>query len=317
MAQSKIYTKFNPNTDIVVSQRVYTEGIFPGYLGTMSGSILYTSSIQQSGSSNTKNYFLTVTDSGSGGNEIFDIVYADNNSLAPDEQKAMYSQLANLLLSDPTANFTFGSGDTETNSIFAISFKRSMFKESLDAENWEIQFVSGALNRIYTDNSGATGATVSNVGKVYSVVSGSVANGAYDTTEVGNVYVDLGIIVFEGTAFTGSYNNITDESDETTYHSAFFNNIDHITARSSEDLKESNFFVRLMNRDYNYTNNPTFLTGSEGEIKFSAFKNDPKVYPTTVGLYNDQNELIATARLSSPVQKSFSKEAVITCKLSY
>jgi len=45
--------------------------------------------------------------------------------------------------------------------------------------------------------------------------------------------------------------------------------------------------------------------------------NDPKVYITTVGLYNDNNELLATAKLSKPVQKSFDRELLVKVRLDY
>ena len=45
--------------------------------------------------------------------------------------------------------------------------------------------------------------------------------------------------------------------------------------------------------------------------------NNPKVYITTVGLYNDANELLAVAKLSQPLSKDFTKEALIRIKLDY
>jgi hypothetical protein len=38
---------------------------------------------------------------------------------------------------------------------------------------------------------------------------------------------------------------------------------------------------------------------------------------TTVGLYNDTNELLAVAKLSKPLQKDFTKEALIRVKLDF
>ncbi len=44
---------------------------------------------------------------------------------------------------------------------------------------------------------------------------------------------------------------------------------------------------------------------------------DPKTYITTVGLYNDSNELLAIAKLSRPILKSSSREALIKVKLDF
>ena len=38
---------------------------------------------------------------------------------------------------------------------------------------------------------------------------------------------------------------------------------------------------------------------------------------TTVGLYNDTNDLVAVAKLSRPLLKDFTKEALIRIKLDY
>ena len=47
-----------------------------------------------------------------------------------------------------------------------------------------------------------------------------------------------------------------------------------------------------------------------------VFKN-PRSYITTVGLYNDANELLAVAKLSKPLLKSFDREAVVKVKLDF
>ena len=50
---------------------------------------------------------------------------------------------------------------------------------------------------------------------------------------------------------------------------------------------------------------------------YSDFINNPQVYITTVGLYNDTNELLAVAKLSRPLLKDFTKEALIRVKLDF
>jgi hypothetical protein len=56
---------------------------------------------------------------------------------------------------------------------------------------------------------------------------------------------------------------------------------------------------------------------TDGEFTEPAFETDPRTYITTIGLYNDSNELIAVAKTSQPVVKSFDKEIVVRCKLSF
>mgnify|MGYP001166711392 CR=1 FL=1 len=90
-----------------------------------------------------------------------------------------------------------------------------------------------------------------------------------------------------------------------------------IQARSSEQVKSTYYFVRVKNAEYNYSNNPSFVTGSLGELAFSTFINDPQVYITTVGLYNERKELLATAKLSQALLKNFTREALIKVKLDF
>lgn len=88
-------------------------------------------------------------------------------------------------------------------------------------------------------------------------------------------------------------------------------------ARSAEIISSTHYFLRLNNKEFNYSNNPTFATGSTGALTNEDFERDPKVFVTTVGLYNDSNELLAVAKLSRPLEKSFSKEALLRVRLDF
>ena len=86
---------------------------------------------------------------------------------------------------------------------------------------------------------------------------------------------------------------------------------------SEEDVTSTHYFVRVRNQEFNYSNNPTFTSGSNGTFRFSTMKDDPRVYITTVGLYDDSNQLLAVAKLSKPQLKSFAKELLVKVKLDY
>ena len=84
-----------------------------------------------------------------------------------------------------------------------------------------------------------------------------------------------------------------------------------------ETITSDYIFVRSRSSEFNYSENPSFISGSTGEVIYSYFINNPTVYPTTVGLYNDSNDLLAVAKLSKPIQKDFTKEALIRVKLDF
>ena len=91
----------------------------------------------------------------------------------------------------------------------------------------------------------------------------------------------------------------------------------YFQVRREEEISSTNYFCRVNNKKYNFSCNPTFATGSDGAFTQATFFKDPKVFITTVGLYNDANELLAVAKLSKPVLKSYSREAIIKVKLDF
>ncbi len=73
----------------------------------------------------------------------------------------------------------------------------------------------------------------------------------------------------------------------------------------------------VANWNTTYSENPSFISGSTGEVLYSSFINNPQTYITTIGLYNDTNQLLAVAKLSRPLPKDFTKEALVRVKLDF
>jgi hypothetical protein len=86
---------------------------------------------------------------------------------------------------------------------------------------------------------------------------------------------------------------------------------------SQETITSDFVFVRPRSSEFNYSENPSFISGSTGEVLYSSFINNPQTYITTIGLYNDTNELLAVAKLSRPLNKNFTKEALVRVKLDF
>jgi hypothetical protein len=123
--------------------------------------------------------------------------------------------------------------------------------------------------------------------------------------------------------------NVTNQLFKQAVYNAIRSSGDNMRVRRGEYVPSRHYFVRVKNRDFNYTNNPTFTyqtatpdtvtgeTRQRGDIKQTEFLTDPKVYPTSVGLYNNNNELVAVAKLSRPAQKTFSNELLIKVRLDF
>ena len=85
---------------------------------------------------------------------------------------------------------------------------------------------------------------------------------------------------------------------------------------SEEKISSQYYFVRIKNSEFNYTTNPSYID-TNGDLNISSFADSPITYITTIGLYNDNNNLLAVAKLSQPMKKDFTTEALIRVKLDY
>ena len=97
---------------------------------------------------------------------------------------------------------------------------------------------------------------------------------------------------------------------------SFRNRIYNLQYNNTTELNSTVYFCRANHNEFNYSSNPTYLSNSKIRVKTVATDN-PVAYITTVGLYNDNNELLATAKLSEPLKKSPSNEFTIRARLDY
>ena len=267
--------------------------------------------------------------------------------------KATYNQYKNVLLDSADPYFSIYSGTTaggaDMTSFYAININRARYKERLDPGNISID-LSGSLRSItLIDDSGGTDENVTTAGRVYNLVSGSLNIGTAATSSVnsatasngqgwGLFYPDMGIILLNPAALSSSVDTKLApayDSQKSVYHnlslsgSTYSANSGSVMllrslqggadsqVRRTENVSTSHYFVRANNREFNFSNNPTFVTGSTGQFVQSLFERDPHVYITSVGLYDDSNELLAVAKTSKPIEKSFDKEVAIKVKLDF
>jgi len=91
----------------------------------------------------------------------------------------------------------------------------------------------------------------------------------------------------------------------------------YFAARSEEKVNSTHYFVRITNKQFNFSNNPTFVSGSTGAFRHASMLRNPSVYITTIGMYDNNNRLLAVAKLSRPLLKSFNREALVKIKLDF
>lgn len=191
-----------------------------------------------------------------------------------------------------------------------------------------------ALNGVYSDVSESMCHLSTSAGKVFYMVSGTLETGIYSSSQphvYGISYPQLGIILLDAEKLDMSASFLTVTGSDVAGDnamklftamsgSALFTDVsgDYLgfQARKVRYSYMEQFFVRVLNQDYNFTNNLTYQTGSEGDI-IPDFYNNPKVFITEIGLFNDQYEMLAIAKLSAPVLKSFTEEALFDISLNW
>lgn len=349
----RVFTPFVEDIDVSQGQKeVITAGLWSD--GRASLTAIYTSSFQNA---NQKRYYYEIYNTASSfisSQPQFSVAYGDLVGSGSDRgtgniddypTKAIYKQYKQLLLDAGKTSFTFKNGETSEH-IYVVNINRARYKDRIDTNNWELSLaklnsstsasisVSSDVITLIDDSGEATTDYFSGGGRVHNIVSGSLINGVYtgDTTPWGLFYPDNGMIVLNGKALDASASFYTNRSPSTSsinQNNAFrlFTSISGAISydsasyafegRTSEVISSAYYFVRLYNGEYNYSTNPSFLTGSFGSVKYVSMINDPQVYITSVGLYDDNENLIAVAKLSKPIPKSFENEVVIKVKLDF
>lgn len=256
--------------------------------------------------------------------------------------KVNYQQYKTLVYGDSSDYFNFGYQNTQSLDIIVLNIDRNRYKESLFPGTFNLLLGDGTNLLMLTDNSNdITTVTYLDCGRAYDIISGSngtainspartgIAKGYTTSGSYGLFLPDIGTIILNpraialpildgGLNFTASLSTSGNiKSNET----ASLNFISASNARSfqlnsKETISSDYVFVRIKNGDYNYTTNPSFTSGS-GDLIYSNFVYSPQTYITTVGLYNDNNELLAVAKLSKPLVKDFTKELLIRVKLDW
>ena len=262
--------------------------------------------------------------------------------------KAIYSQLRQVILPAQTTRFNF-HGDSGVNyysdDIFAVVANRARYREKMDPGNWELHLQSGSGTDANTisliDDSGAgADPTIGDAKREFNIVSGSIIDGVYTTASAsaaatnsgsyGLFYPEMGMIVLNPNALCSGNGNVaaakyveeigTSADSNDLNHRKLFNSIksgSYFSARREEKKRSSFYFCRALNNEYNHSQNPSYFTGSNAQLANNDFITEPVTYITTVGLYNNKNELLAVAKMSQPFKKDPNTEALIKVRLDF
>jgi hypothetical protein len=337
------FKRFDPE-DFLVSADAVSSTVWSGNSPELDEFYYSTAQFQTAG-----DYYLSIyqTASTNPSAEVqFDIAYGNRygsgslyyNTSVPgvSPSSTIFGQYRSLILEDENSQFLFGG--VTSSYFYAINVSRARYKEKLLPGSLNLKLTSGSTTLSLTDNS-QNGNLPLYYGtqRAYQVVSGSdglpynFSSGGTGFTpssgSYGLFFPDTSIILLNGLALdsTGSAGGLglntnltsnTDGQNTLKLYAALVSG-SSFELNSEETITSDFVFVRSRNAEFNYSTNPSFISGSTGEVIYPYFINSPQVYPTTVGLYNDANELLAVAKLSRPLQKNFTKEALVRVKLDF
>jgi hypothetical protein len=261
----------------------------------------------------------------------------------------IYGQWQDLVIGDENTNFTFGP--ITASEFYALTFERARYKDALFLGSLSVTLSGSGGAVTLTDNSNyVTSVQFTEAGRVFQLITGSSGTRAPITSRntadgfsansgsYGWLLPDIGTILLNpralsapavsgGIAFTYSGSATASSAPNITPNQSLFTSLSSSLANlgssadfalnSQESITSDFIFVRPRSSEYNYSENPSFISGSTGEVLFPSFINNPQTYITTIGLYNDTNQLLAVAKLSRPLPKDFTKEALIRVKLDF
>lgn len=264
-------------------------------------------------------------------NAIADITYGmstgstwySSTVVQQQEKSNVYKVMATTLLGSPQKQFSW-AGTTYTD-LFFISLKRNVFKDYIkngSVTMWlSASYESAESTLTASDSCLSTIAEeyAGNYGPIYSCSSGDVQ---------GLIFYNAGVIALTTTSFYGPYfsgswhmNDLLTGSTLDCIVDGVRTHIQYLNLHSATRIHSTAYKCILLDKDYNYSSNPTY-TDDNGLIRVMsgslALTNlQSRTYITTIGLYDDLNNLLAVAKTSVPILKTPEISLIFTVRIDY
>ena len=277
------------------------------------------------------------------------------NSLVPGVSPSLttYNQYQTLVYGPEVTGsqgFNFGGATQRSQDIWVLNIERNRYKQSLMPGTFNLSLSGSGGQITITDNSNdSTVINYLDCGRVFTLVSGSFGRSVNQTLtnasgqgqtvsgSYGFFLPDIATIILNPGALNLSFGQggISLSRDTASYGtgtiaaSASYTSTNNTTLyqaismsanfqlNSQETVSSDYIFVRVNNAEYNYSTNPTFTSGSTGAVLYDTMIYSPQTFVTTIGLYNNNSELLAVAKMSQALVKDFTKEALIRVKLDW
>tara|TARA_R100001086_G_scaffold247625_2_gene182368 strand:+ start:36 stop:1169 length:1134 start_codon:yes stop_codon:yes gene_type:complete len=238
--------------------------------------------------------------------------------------------LSRLLVKDGIQKGTFDLEMGVSGNIgFGVPMTTRIKIQDLDSSgSFKVNSPKGEYGILYANNSEGS--------PIDSPTHGAASN--LKTLPVGLIYYQAGVAIISASTFMATSAGIMSRSvfwtsgaadggrDVTAALTAssldamatgFRYRMHNLSFNNTTILNSAMYTCRIASRDFNYSSNPTYLTGSEIRVKANDPTNNPKSFITTVGLYNAQDQLLAVSKLSKPIEKSPAEDLLIKVRLDY
>jgi len=342
------YEPFNASQDVTTTKTLLHEVI------PITGSIVSGTYGTFPNDDNIKNYshgmFQSVYDYpylSSSANHIFDLTvgYDETSGLSGSasiqntKKINLYNQYAQVLLGFTGSN-TDGirkfendltnDGTGAMKEVFFMNFSRLITKDQIKKGSFSLSLgTSSTFAAPFADDRLVLQDALANERTGYKGEQGGdygllFTNSSGTGTAVGNVFYQAGIAVITASVFDQGLIDVGgDKIQAILTGSSISGACDGIRHRmfnlsfnNTTEINSKIYFCRVPHNKFNYSANPTYVSGGEVRVKDVASDN-PISYITTIGLYSSTGELLATAKLSEPLRKDPTNELTLRVRLDY
>jgi len=259
-----------------------------------------------------------------------DASFTDDNS----PTKAIYYNIKHVIGQE--ANDKIIINDVELDRIFAISIRQEQLQDKIKPSAWNLHVNFNSTDVYFIDNQSTSVDTTLDKYSIIAVNSDGTPFGG-STTIVGTVFLDKGLIILDvdvietlvgATVFSNcgldsincsgsACDTVATGFADTNNNAVFLDGIQSFVMISEIATSSIIYFVRIKHDRYNHSNNTTYVQNDNGDLIYSSMVDNPFTYITTIGLYNDTNELLAVAKTSRPILKTYEREALVRVKLTF
>lgn len=225
-----------------------------------------------------------------------------------------FKQIANFFYGTGSYIIDANNGTTQNSTVRIIQFARpnlgeGLYKNSITAKiNSNNQAASLSLTAVDIPDNNSINSALG--------LTGKLVNSALSTDVWGSVFYDYGVMVFSHSqGATGSIFSSTVSGFEIGTASATKVRLTELNYKTRSILKRAIYFCRAYNKEFNYTYNPT-ARQSDGKI-LGTLSANPATFVSTIGLYNENDDLLAVAKVSPVKKKSFQNEVNFRVQIDF